>query len=199
MIRLHDVEVSGNAYKVRLLLSLLGLKHQIVPIDFAGGQHKSTAFLKLNPLGEIPVLEDGDVVLRDSQAILLYLARKYGSEKWLPTEPVALARVGQWLSTAANEIQNGASAARAYVKFGYKLDIDKARDLSNRVLGIMDEHLSQRDWLEMGHPTVADIACYPYLGLVPEGGVALDRYKSVMRWMDRIKDLPNYVPMPGIY
>jgi glutathione S-transferase len=199
MLRLHDVEVSGNSYKVRLLMALLGLKHEIVPVDFVGGQHKSPDFLALNPLGQIPVLEDGDTVLRDSQAILLYLARKYGSEKWLPTEPVALARVGQWLSTAANEIHNGPSAARLHDKFGYKLDVTKARTLANHVLGIMDDHLSQRDWLEMGHPTVADIACYPYLGLVPEGGVSLDPYKSVLRWMDRIKALPNYVSMPGIH
>lgn len=199
MMRLHDVEVSGNAYKVRLLMALLGLKHEIVPVDFVGGQHKSPAFLALNPLGQIPVLEDGDTVLRDSQAILLYLARKYGSEKWLPIEPVALARVGQWLSTAANEIANGPATARLHDKFGFKVDGEKARELAHRVLGIFDEHLSQRDWLEMGHPTVADIACYPYLGLAPEGGVALEPYKSVTRWMDRIKTLPGYVPMPNIY
>ena len=83
-IKLYDFELSGNCYKVRLLMSLLGLEHELVPVNLLAGEHKSPKFLQLNLLGEVPVLTDGDLVLADSQAILVYLAKKYGNEAWLP-------------------------------------------------------------------------------------------------------------------
>ena len=205
MITLYDLEPSGNCHKVRLLLGFLGIDYQRKTVDFAGGEHKGQAFLKLNPMGEIPVLVDETpgpagqyVVLRDSQAILVYIARKYGGDKWLPSDPHGNALVMQWLSTSANEIANGASAARAHDKFGYKLDVAAARELTKRTLQIFDEHLGARDWLELGRPTIADIACFPYLGLAHEGGVALEPYKNVQRWFGRIKALPGYVSMPAL-
>ena len=88
-MKLYDLELSGNCYKVRLLLALLGQDHELAPVDVLGGEQKSAAHLARNPFGEIPVLEDGEVVLRDSQAILVYLAREYGGETWLPTAPRA--------------------------------------------------------------------------------------------------------------
>ena len=110
MIQLYDIELSGNCYKVRLMLSLLGLEYERVPIALNKGEHKTEEFLKLNPLGQVPVLRDGDVVIRDAQAILVYLARRYGSEDWLPGEAEPMSKVVQWLSVAANEIQHGVAA-----------------------------------------------------------------------------------------
>lgn len=199
MMRLYDLEPSGNCYKIRLFLSLLGKEYERITVNLPAGEHKQRRFLTLNPFGEIPVLEDGDVLLRDSQAILIYLAKRYGGDAWLPEEPESAARVAQWLSTSSNEIANGASAARAHDKFGYKLDVNVARQLAERLFSLLDDHLRTRDWLELDRPTIADIACYPYLGLAPEGGVNLDPYPAVRRWMDRIKALPRYVSMPGIY
>lgn len=196
-MRLYDLELSGNCYKVRLLCALLGVPLDIVPVDFFGGAHKRPDFLARNSFGEIPVLQDEDLILRDSQAILVYLARRHGGESWLPTEAADLARVVQWLSTAANDIARGPNDARLHDKFGYRLNVARARENAARVLGIIDNHLAKRSWLELERPTVADIACYPYVVLAPEGGIALDSYPALLAWSKRIRMLPGYVPMPG--
>ncbi len=198
-MRLYDLELSGNCYKARLLCALLGVPLEVVPVDFLGGAHKRPEFLALNPFGELPVLADGDLVLRDSQAILAYVARRHGGEAWLPTDPAGLAQIMQWLSTAANDIARGPNDARLHDKFGYRLDAARAREQAARVLGIMDAHLSARDWLELGRPTVADVACYAYVAVAPEGGVDLAPFPAVRRWMARVRALPGYVPMPGQY
>lgn len=100
MIRLYDYELSGSCYKVRLMLNFLGLEYESVPVDFVNREHKNDALLALNPFGEIPILEDGDVRLRDAQAILVYLASRYDrTEKWYPHDPASQGRIQQWLST----------------------------------------------------------------------------------------------------
>jgi glutathione S-transferase len=198
MIKLYDVELSGNCYKGRLMLSLLGLEHELVPIDLKSGEHKSPAFLELNPLGKVPVLTDGDVVIRDSQAILVYLARRYGSEDWLPMEAEPMSKVMQWLSTAANEIQNGLATARRHFLLKTPVDLELANQIAHHILQIMDEHLQERDWLECDRLTIADIACFPYVGLAPDGKISLEPYPNLLDWIDRIKKLSGYVGMPGL-
>lgn len=197
-MKLYNVEVSGNCYKIRLFLSLLDVDYKIVPIDIARREQKSPSYLKKNPLGEIPVLEDEDLILRDSQAILVYLALKYGSEDWLPRCPSEMARVMQWLSTASNEIARGLADSRYYEKFKIDLDIKKARDISKSILTVIDDHLDDKNWLELNRATIADIACFPYIALAPEGGISLDAYPNVQKWIVRIKKLPNFIAMPGI-
>jgi len=91
MMKLHEVALSGNCHKVRLLLSMLGLSYESVAVDLAAGEHHTPAYLALNPFGEVPTLVDGDVAIRDSQAILVYLASCYGGERWWPQDPVRLA------------------------------------------------------------------------------------------------------------
>ena len=134
-LKLHDLELSGNCYKVRLFCALLGLKPDIVLVDLLAGAHKKSPLIERNPFGEIPVLEDGNVTLRDSQAILVYLARKYGGERWLPTEPAAMAEVVSWLMVAENEIARGPNDARLHDKFGDDLDVDLARPKPSAFLG----------------------------------------------------------------
>jgi glutathione S-transferase len=197
-MKLYDLELSGNCYKVRLLASLLKTPLEIVPVDFMGGAHKQPEFLALNPLGEIPVLVDGDLILRDSQAILVYVARQYDGEQWFPTQPTEMARIMQWLSTAANDIARGPNDARLSDKFGFLLDVEQARNKAHRIIGIVDQHLSNRQWLELDRPTIADIACFPYIALSHEGGVSLDAYPNVNAWIARIKALLGFIPMPAI-
>lgn len=199
-MKLYDVELSGNCYKVRLFLALLGQSYERVPVDFMAGEHKSPGFLKLNPLGQIPVLDDDGLVLRDSQAILVYLARKIGGEAWLPTDAAGMAEVTQWLSTAANEIAHGPSAARLRQQFGIDtgVPVELLQERARRILGTLEQHLSQREWLAQGRPTIADIACFPYVALAPQGGVPLDPYPAVGAWIGRVKALPGFVGMPGI-
>jgi len=195
---LYDLELSGNCYKIRLMLAFLGLDYELKSIDFLGGEHKTAAFAVLNPFCEIPVFEDDGLMLRDSQAILIYLARKYGGEAWLPTMPDGLARVMQWLLTAANDLARGPNDARLHDFFGYDLDGDLARKKAHRTLSIIENHLIDKEWLELGRPTIADLACFPYIALSHEGGVSLDGYPAIRLWIARIKALPNFVPMPGL-
>ncbi len=197
-MKLYDLDLSGNCYKVRLMMALLGLDYDLQPVDFMGGEHKSEAFTLKNAFGEIPVLEDGDLTLRDSQAILVYLARKHGGEAWLPTSAEEMARVMQWLSTAANDVARGPNDARLRAKFGFELDGELARNKAKRILALLDDHLKDKEWLELGRPTIADIACFPYVALSHEGEVALDGYPAVAAWVERTKRLPGFVPMPGL-
>lgn len=198
MIKLYEHELSGNCYKVKLMLSLLGLKYATVPVDLMRGEHKFSEFLRLNPLGQVPVLTDGDLVIRDSQTILVYLARRYGSEDWFPIDAESMSKVVQWLSTAANEIQNGPATARLHYLFNLKTDLGLAQQRSHGILQVMDEHLQERKWLELNCPSIADVACYPYIGLAPEGGISLEAYPNVVAWIERIRKLPGYVGMPGL-
>lgn len=197
-MKLYDLDVSGNCYKVRLLLALLEKDYEQRPVDFMGGEHLNEEFKSMNPFCEIPIFNDGDLTLRDSQAILVYIAQKYGGDKWALKKPEELALVMQWLSTAANDVARGPNDARLHDKFGFEIDIDNARKHAHRVLKIFDEHLNDKEWLELGRPTIADIACFPYIGLSHEGNVSLDNYPSVGKWIDRIKALPGFVSMPGL-
>ena len=198
MAKLYDLELSGNCYKVRLLATLLGVPLDIVPVDFLGGAHKKPPLLELNGFGELPVFEDGDLALRDSQAILVYMARKWGGESWLPTDAAGLALVTSWLMVGENEIARGPNDARLHDKFGYELDVDLARRKAARILGLMDAHLAGTSWLALNRPTIADIACMPYVALGHEGGVSIDGYPAVAAWIQRVKALPGFIGMPEI-
>jgi glutathione S-transferase len=197
-MKLYDVEVSGNAYKVRLLLALLGKPYEKVAVNLRAGEHRQPEYLAVNPRGQIPALEDGDVKVWDSQAILAYLARAYGGETWLPTDAKGLAEVMQWLAVSENEVLYGLARARAMQKFGFAGDIAACQEMGRKILGVIDQHLAKRDWLACGRVTIADVACYPYVALAPEGGFDLAAYPNVQRWIGRMKMLPGYVGMPGL-
>ena len=197
-LKLHDLELSGNCYKVRLFCSLLGLPLAIAPVDFMAGAHKKSPLIEQNPFGEIPVLEDGGIALRDSQAILVYLARKYGGEAWLPTDPTSMARVVEWLMVAENEIARGPNDARLHDKFGFPIDAGTAREKAKRIFGLMEAHLAKNNWLALDRPTIADIACMPYVALSHEGGLSLEPYPAIRAWIGRIKALPGFITMPAL-
>lgn len=198
-MKLYDLELSGNCYKVRLFAALAGIPLQRVAVDFLGGEHKRPPLLDLNPWGELPILEADDLVLRDAQAILVYLAGRFGGEAWWPQEPARQAEVSQWLSVAANEIQHGPCAARLVDKFGYALDKAAALARGERILALLERHLAARDWLAAGRPTIAECAMYPYVALAEEGGLALAPYPAIRAWMRRIRALPGFLAMPGIH
>lgn len=197
-MKLYDLELSGNCYKVRLFAALAKIPLDIVAVNFLDGEHKRAPLIDLNPWGEIPILEDGSVVLRDSQAILVYLASQYADASWLPRDPAGMAEVAQWLSTAANEIQNGPGAARLVDKFGYALDKADTLRRATRILPLLEAHLSRYQWLALGRPTIADCAVMPYVALAPEGGISLQDYPNIRQWIARIKALPGFIPMPGV-
>ncbi|AFN79226.1 glutathione S-transferase [Stutzerimonas xanthomarina] len=195
-MKLYDLEASGNCYKVRLFAALANIELEKVPVDFLSGAHKQPPLSDMNPLGQLPVLEDGAQVFRDSQAILVYLAGAYGGLAWWPAHPQGQAEIVQWLSFAANEVQHSLCAARLVQKFGYDLDQSAALAKAPAVLALLDAHLQRHDWLALGRPTIADCAVYPYVVLAPEGGVELEPYSHVARWMKRMEELPGFLPKP---
>lgn len=199
MITLYDMTLSGNCHKVRLLLSLLALPYQTQPVDLRGGEQRSADYLQRNPFGQVPVLDDDGLTIRDSQAILVYLAKRYGGEPWWPDDAYRLAQIAAWLSTAANEIFHGPALLRVHHKFGRDIDKAKAEQTTDKVLGIIDRHLESQDWLAGDTLSIADIAAYPYLALAPEGGIDIGANENIVGWFQRIRALPGYVPMPGMW
>ena len=198
MIKLYDFELSGSCYKIRLLLSMLGQQHEAINIDFINKEHKTAKYTALNPFGEIPIMEDGDVRLRDAQAIMVYLAKKFDkTNAWYPDDAASMAKIQQWLSTGGGEVMN-AAGARLVKILNYPLDLEKLQAGAHRVFKILDDHLAGRQFLELGHPTIGDIACFPYTAMAGEGGIDLFQYKNVLAWIERMKKLPGFIPMPGI-
>ncbi|WP_055336940.1 glutathione S-transferase family protein [Ralstonia solanacearum] len=198
MIKLYDFELSGSCYKIRLLLNILGLKYEAIAIDFVNKEHKTDKYTALNPFGEIPIFEDGKLRLRDAQAILVYLATKYDTANyWYPHDAESQGRIQQWLSTGGGEIMN-AAGARLVKILNYPLDLEKLHAGANRVFKILDDHLATRQFLELDHPTIADIACFPYTAMAGEGGIDLTPYANVLKWIERMKKIPGFIPMPGI-
>ncbi|PZV20078.1 MAG: glutathione S-transferase [Cyanobium sp.] len=199
MLRLHGHELSGNSYKVRLLLELLGVHYDWIRVDLMAGEHKQPAFLALNPFAQLPVLEEDGTTLTDAQAILFFLAARQGDGLWLPTDPLEQARVVRWLSTAAGEVRQGPESARFHHLFGVKaIPIERATEKADFILEQLERHLSQRLWLELDRPTIADIAVFPYVALAGDGGIDLAPYPNVCAWIARIQALPGYVPMKGL-
>ena len=195
-MKLYDLDPSGNCYKVRLFAALANIELELVAVDFLNGEHKKPPLSELNPLKQLPILEDGGHVVRDAQAILVYLAGTYGGLAWWPDNARGQAEIVQWLSFAANEVHHSLNAARLVQKFGYPLDMAAALEKATAVLTLLDDHLQHNDWLALDRPTIADCAVYPYVVLAPEGDVDITPYSHVARWMARIESLPGYLPKP---
>lgn len=201
-MKLYDLNRSGNCYKVRLLLSLIELEYEKVPVDANAGENKTPEFRKLNPRAQLPVLEDNGQVLWDSTAILVYLAAAYGKGRWLPEEPPALAAVMQWLALEQNEGRYGLARARAIAlgnptPFARLGNLEECRTLAQTALVVLESRLESNQWLVGRQITIADIACYPYVALAPEGGIATEEFAGVTAWLSRMEALPNYVPLPN--
>ncbi|AOR71880.1 glutathione S-transferase [Burkholderia stabilis] len=196
-IRVYSFLLSGHAHRVRLFLSLLGLPFETVDVDLASGEQREPAFLALNPFGQVPVIDDGGTVLADSNAILVYLAKRYGDAHWLPDDPVGAAAVQRWLSYAAGPIASGPAAARLVTVFGAPLDPDAAKRTADKVLDVIDRELVGKAFAAGAQPTIADIAAYTYIAHAPEGGVSLEPYPHLRAWLARVEALPGFVGMPA--
>jgi len=202
-ISLYDYTLSGSCYKVRLLLNFLALPYEREQINFyPGRQHKSPEFIEINPLGQIPVLRDGDLVLRDAQAILCHLANKYdASGQWLPRDE-RFGEVMMWVMFAGGELMSS-SAARLHDALGYELDIEAARRKAHAALRILDDHMTGREiagrkWIVGDRPTIADVACFPYIALSGDGGIGHEDYPALRNWMRDFRRLDRFHAMPSI-
>ncbi|MGH8789331.1 MAG: glutathione S-transferase family protein [Cupriavidus necator] len=192
---LYRSPVSGHAHRAELFLGLLGLPYRLVDVDLRGGEQRSEAFLRLNPFGQVPVLDDDGVVVGDSNAILVYLATRYDDGRWLPRDPVGAARVQRWLSVAAGDIAFGPAAARLGVLFGRPVAMDDAIARAQRLFTLMETLLAGQGFLAADHATIADVAAYSYIARAEEGNVPLAPYPALNAWLRRIEALPGFVPM----
>ena len=196
-IRLYRSALSGHAHRVELFLSLLGLPFELVDVDLAAGAHKRPDFLAMNPFGQVPVIQDGDVTLADSNAILVYLARRYAAdvEQWLPSDPLAAAHVQRWLSVAAGLLAFGPAYARVIQLFKSPASPDDAIARAHGLFKVMEQQLGQSAFLTGSTPTLADVANYSYVARAPEGNVSLADYPQLRAWLARMEALPRFLPM----
>ncbi|WJN60728.1 glutathione S-transferase [Pseudomonas sp. SO81] len=195
-IKLYHFPLSGHAHRVQLMLSLLQLPTELVFVDLAKGEHKQERFLAINPFGQVPAIDDNGVILSDSNAILVYLAKQYGEGRWLSEEPAAAARVQRWLSVAAGQLAFGPAAARLVTVFGAKFNAEEVINRAHALLTLMEGELDAVPFLTGSAPTIADVANYSYIAHAPEGNVSLEAYPNVRAWLQRIEALPGFVAMP---
>jgi len=195
-IKLHRHPLSGHSHRAELFLSLLNKEVELVEVDLANGEHKSEAFLKLNLLGQLPVLQDNDTVISDSNGILVYLAETYdASGEWYPKAPAVRAQIQRFLSIAANQVANGPAAARLVTVFGYNLDHELLIAKANTLLQMLEQHFKNNNFAVDNKPTIADIALYTYIAHAPEGNVSLAPYVNVVTWLQRIEALSGFKAM----
>lgn len=194
-IKLYRHPLSGHSHRAELMLSLLGLPFERIDVDLLKGAHKRPEFLALNPFGQVPVINDGGFVLADSNAILVYLAKRYGGARWLPDEPTTAAAVQRWLSLAAGPLASGPATARLITVFGALHDAAQVIARSHELLALIEQEQTGRAFLVGDRASIADIAAYTYIAHAPEGNVSLDAYPSIRSWLERIEKLSGFVPM----
>jgi glutathione S-transferase len=194
-IRIYSFPLSGHAHRVELFASLAGIAHEIINVKLAEGEHKQPAYLAINPDGQVPAIKDGDTVITDSNAILVYLARKY-APSYLPENPVQEAEVQKYLTMAAGELAYGPAAARLINVFNAPLDAEFAKVTAAKLLAKLNTHLENKNFLVGDKPSIADVAIYSYTAHAPEGGVSLEAYPNVKRLLSNIEGLAGFKPMP---
>lgn len=195
MIKLYRHSLSGHAHRVELFLSLIGQPFEAIDVDLLQGEQKQESFLALNPMGQVPVIDDDGTVIADSNAILTYLALTYADDSWYPRDAKSAAAIQRWFSAAAGEINNGPGAARLVTVFGAGYDHDQTKAVAKRLFDVVEAHLTRREFLIGDGPTVADIASYTYIAHAPEGDVSLEPYPNLRAWLARVEALPGFVPM----
>jgi len=199
-MKLYHFPLSGHAHRARLLLSLLDMPHEVIDVDLANGAHKTAAFLALNAFGQVPVLDDDGALVSDSNAILVYLAKKSGRSDWLPEDAAGAARIQRWLSVAAGEIAYGPAAARLITVFGSSHRAEEVIARAHSIFARMEQALEGRAWIAsagtatVSPPTIADVALYSYTASAPEGFVDLVAYPQIRAWLARVEALPGFVP-----
>jgi glutathione S-transferase len=196
-IRLYTTLLSGHGHRVKLFLTLLDLPFEVVELDMKAGDNRKPAYLALNPFGQVPTIQDGELTLFDSNAILVYLAKRYGDSSWLPEDPLGAATVQRWLSLAAGQIAYGPCAARLVTVFGAPLDHDSAKKIAVKLFDVLDRELADRAFAAGNQVTIADIAAHTYIAHAPEGGVSLEPYPNIRAWLRRVEALPRFVAMPS--
>src|SRR5215467_2515348 len=198
LMKLYSVRYSGNSYKVRLLLAQLGIPYEIVEVDILKGESRTPDFLKINPNGRTPVLDDNGFILAESNAILAYLAR---GTPYLPDDRKLWAWVFQWMFFEQYSHEPYIATSRFWLQ--HKPDslertaiIEARRDGGWAALRIMEARLAKNDFF-VGNYSIADIALFAYTHVSHEGGFPLDDFPKIRAWIERVKQQPGFVSMTG--
>jgi glutathione S-transferase len=195
-MKLFNVAYSGNSYKIRLLLAQLGIPCEIIEVDILKGESHTAEFLKINPNGRTPVLDDNGFILAESNAILTYLAR---GTKYLPDDRKKFGLVFQWMFFEQYSHEPYIATSRFWIQ--HKSDspeksalLASKRDGGWAALKIMEDHLSTNHFF-VGDYSIADIALFAYTHVAGEGGFPLDDFPKIRAWIDRVEAQSGFVPM----
>ncbi len=201
---LYDFELDENCYKVRLVLSVLGLSYRKIAVNMVPGrEHLGPALMALNPRGGLPILTDGEIVLSEAEAIMTYLASAYNNgNAWLPAEPKAHGLVAAWLQFASRDL-HAAFLARRLAMFDEPGDEVALGFAARRAFRLMEDHMTAREfdraaWFVGDNPSLADLALFPAIALSRDFGIEHEAYPALRRWMRRVRTTPGFVTMPGI-
>ena len=200
MITLHQMQMSGNCYKVRLAARQLGIPIALREYGLHDGSTRVPEFLAKNPNGRVPLLETEEGrFLPESGAILYFLAA--GTNLITDTQ-WDRAQMLQWMFFEQYSHEPYVAVARFWMKFAPKAELEKKKHLvpewhakGNAALGVMETHLAAHDWFAGNRYSIADIALYGYTHSAADGGFELSRYPSVSRWLGRVTEQPNYIPL----
>ena len=197
-LKLYRLSLSGHSHRAQLFASLLGLDVELIDVDLMNGEHKQPDYLAKNIFGQVPVLEDGDLVINDSNGILVYLAQKYDdSQRWYPQDPAVQAEIQRFLSVAAGQVAFGPAAARLVTLFGAQFNHEDTIARAHALFATLDKHLEGREWLVGDQASIADVANFSYIEHSPEGGVSLEDYPNIRRWLQNVRTLDGFVEMPA--
>lgn len=197
-MKLYDDPISGNGYKVRLLLAQLPQPYEYIPVNILQGETRTAAFLQKNLNGKIPVLElDSGEHIAESNAILYFLAQ--GTPYW-PADKLLQAYVLQWMFFEQYSHEPNIATPRFWLKskvledtaFNREL-LAKKQDAGRTALAVMEQHLTHRTFFVGGQYTIADIALYAYTHVAHEGGFDLSPYTAVCAWLDRVTQQANHI------
>ena len=196
MLRLYDFLPSGNCYKVRLLLTQLGIPFERIAIDIVKGESRTREFLIRNPNGRVPVLEtEAGQFLAESNAILYYLS---AGTAFLPADVWERARVMQWLFFEQYSHEPYIATSRYWISILDQVDryrdaIAQKRAPGNAALTLMEQHLKQHSFFVGNRYTIADIALFAYTHVAHEGEFDLTPFPAIRVWLDRIKAQPHHI------
>jgi glutathione S-transferase len=197
LYRLFDSRLSGNAWKVRILLRQLGLPFERITLDLAKGATADPLFRAKSRFARIPVLEleDGRTVV-ESDAILLYLAE---GSPFLPDDRYLRAEIGSWLFFEQADLLRPLALPRFYHLTGKAAEMERRiaefQELGYPALAKLDQGLSGRDWLVGGRYSIADLGVFPYVEMAPLGGYDMGRFPAIAAWLARVKAEPGWVPL----
>jgi glutathione S-transferase len=200
MLVLHQMQMSGNCYKVRLTARQLGVPIALKEYPLMGSDTRKADFLKLNPNGRVPLLEFEDGrTLAESDAIISYLAH---DSALMPADRWDRAQALQWMFFEQYSHEPYVAVARFWLSYAPKEQLEARRHLvadwharGNAALGVMESHLAAHNWFAGGRYSVADIALYGYTHCAQEGDFDLARYPAVSRWLSRVQEQPGHIPL----